>query len=135
MSGELLALVLRLANPTYCWRESVVELPDDLHVSWVVLEGRDDHPLHPEQARHVRDWCEAHAVPFCFLGWGGCVPADQVDIDWYGDVLLRDRPARFSESIYVEGLLCYTTCWWVGRRCSGRYLDGHRHEAVPACLD
>lgn len=86
-------------------------------------------PLDPAWVRVVRDQCAAAGVPFFFKGWGGWGPAESI----HG----FDRPGWYEEDPQDGGLprkrfACTNReVWKVGKKHSGRLLDGRTHDALP----
>jgi len=106
------------------------------HLNWVVCGGESGpraRPMHPEWARSLRDQCEASGAAFFFKQWGEWGPrrpAEQNDL------------FKYSESVIVTpcgqqttGLLAYESDAWVmdrvGKKVSGRLLDGRTHDGMP----
>lgn len=89
--------------------------------------------MHPDWVRTLRDQCEAADVPFLFKQWGEYLPitvhGDDNDPIFYpadgGD------PGRLegleATSIEVDGQAFAR----VGKKKSGRMIDGHTHDAYP----
>lgn len=106
-------------------------------LDWVVVGGESGpaaRPMHPDWARSLRDQCEAAEVPFFFKQWGEWRDrgAEQpiavrkfsshigyVDVD---TGQRKPHPNRFSDETMIR----------LGKKVSGRLLDGIEHSAVPA---
>lgn len=113
-------------------------------IDWVIAggeSGREARPMHPDWARSLRDQCGAACVPFFFKQWGewqdgscqdssknGCmltngnlVFPDSLDgrqsLDW----TLKGAWNRFNPTMIAK----------VGKKKSGRLLDGSLHNAFP----
>ncbi|EEW56810.1 gp38 [Ruegeria sp. TrichCH4B] len=84
-------------------------------VDWIIVGGESGHsarPMHPDWARSLRDQCEAAGVPFLFKQWG----------EWHSDALLYTD---------MRGN-CPPPNMKVGKKKSGRLLDGREWNEVPA---
>jgi protein gp37 len=80
-------------------------------LDWVVAGGEigaGARPTHPDWVRELRDQCVAAGVPFFFRQWGEWAPA----------------PPQRPDQIVVR----------IGKRASGRLLDGHTWDEMPAVL-
>ncbi|WP_065321738.1 phage Gp37/Gp68 family protein [Tritonibacter mobilis] len=89
--------------------------PDTETIDWVICGGESGpgaRPMHPNWARSLRDQCNAAGVPFLFKQWG----------EWHPDALLYTD---------TEGN-CPPTNMKVGKKKSGRLLDGREWNGVPA---
>jgi hypothetical protein len=107
----------------------------------LIVSG-DTDPMHPAWVRSLRDQCDAAGVAFRFEGWG----------DWHsgGDglsnALWNDLPQRAvcegggsfeyvkQYGAHVNDGRCrhdHLNMYCVGRRHSGRLLDGRTHDATP----
>jgi len=90
-------------------------IPDGPKLDWVICGGESGHsarPMHPDWARSLRDQCEAAGVPFLFKQWG----------EWHSDALLYTD---------MQGN-CPPPNMKVGKKKSGRLLDGREWNGVPA---
>ena len=77
-------------------------------IDWVIVGGESGpkaRPMHPDWARSLRDQCEAAGVPFLFKQWG----------HWQ----------------VVDGSTGKAAFHAVGKKASGRLLDGVVHDAFP----
>jgi protein gp37 len=87
------------------------------------MTGPGSVPMHPDWVRAIRDQCAAAAVPFFFKSWGDVVfPAAMTD-EVYADVDAAVNLGGLSE----EG----EPGWRVGKKRSGRILDGRTHDDLP----
>lgn len=105
-------------------------------LNWVVVGGESGpgaRPMHPDWARSLRDQCAAADVPFLFKQWG----------EWRPGVIEGERHAAYWP---LEG---QRWSYWddiphqfwtfgagavmarVGKKTSGRLLDGREHNAFP----
>jgi protein gp37 len=85
---------------------------------WNIILGGETgpgaRPCHPDWVRSVRDPCAAAGVPFYFKGWGewteykGGIPSSHHHVSVDGKEFIR-----------------------VGRKNSGRLLDGREHNDLP----
>jgi protein gp37 len=100
--------------------------PDsDGRVDWVIAGGESGHekdvrPTPEEWFRSLRDQCAAANVPFHFKQWGEWAPLNDHDDPAQGAP--KDAPGR---EIVVDDYRYRR----VGKRLSGRYLDGLEHLA------
>lgn len=112
-------------------------------LDWVIAGGESGpgaRPIHPDWARSLRDQCAAAGVPFFFKQWGEYEPIidrERDDPDWR-----RDYGGAYSDS---EADICWLNVDGgrgfhgerfhvmrkVGKRYSGRLLDGIEHNAMP----
>lgn len=96
-----------------------------LAVDWVICGGETGpgaRPVHPAPVRSLRDQCVSRRVPFFFKGWGEYCAPSQMPADTFQawdcehgtEAWDRDAPR-----------------WRVGKKYSGRLLDGRTWEEVP----
>jgi len=111
-------------------------------LSGLIVSGGTE-PMHPDWVRSLRDQCAAAGVAFRFDGWG----------DWIGGKYDRQK-AKFIGQATEPGKTVGRIFWsnpgepkvrlwneadhyWmhasacIGRRHSGRLLDGRTHDALP----
>jgi len=84
-------------------------------ISWCIVggeSGQHARPMHPDWARSLRDQCAAADVPYFFKQWG----------QWHADALLNRLP---------DGR-CPPPDMKIGKKRSGRLLDGVEHNGMPA---
>ena len=83
----------------------------------IIVEG-NEHPIHPEWIRSLRDQCLDANVPFNFAGWGDFVAMGQevekLPVGQYEMKTVKD-------DYYLK----------VGKENAGRLLDGIEHNGVP----
>jgi len=75
-------------------------------IDWAIVGGESGphaRPLHPRWARDLRDQCATAGVPFFFKQWGQHRPPTENDPAWRS----------------------------LGKKGSGRLLDGRTHDEVP----
>jgi protein gp37 len=101
----------------------------DPHVDWVIAggeSGQGARPMHPDWVRSLRDQCAAAEVPFFFKQWGQWVPCAANEGEWPagqgGFCRLNSEGRRTADGWPMQ-------C--IGKKASGRLLDGVLHEAMP----
>ena len=98
-------------------------IPSLSDIGWVIVggeSGRNARPMHPDWARSLRDQCAGAGVPFFFKQWGVWVP------DTYPEAVgARDTNAKWHA--WDDG----AASWGVGKKVSGRLLDGVEHNGMP----
>lgn len=90
-------------------------------IDWVICGGESGHDaraMHPAWARSLRDQCKAAGVPFFFKQWGEWKPTQ------YGG----DGSAEFQWAEHGES---WQWMCKVGKKASGRLLDGVEHNEFP----
>lgn len=83
-------------------------------LDWVIVGGESGpkaRPMHPDWVRSIRDQCRSSCVPFLFKQWG----------EWHADSMLFRT---------LEGE-CPPRDMKIGKKKSGRTLDGVVHNAFP----
>jgi protein gp37 len=75
--------------------------------------------MHPDWARSLRDQCAAAGVPFFFKQWGEWYPA------FANDYAVHKASVR--ETRKIDGAVIHR----LGKKASGRLLDGQLHDAMP----
>lgn len=120
--------------------------PNPTRVDWVIAGGESGpnaRPSHPDWFRSLRDQCQEKDIAFLFKQWGEWAPASS-EFGMYGHVM--------PDSGVTEG---GTQCTWidwdgqtacpsasaltdqayaiakVGKKRTGRKLDGQLHDAFP----
>lgn len=120
----------------------------------VIVGGENgSRPMHPEWARSLRDQCAGAEVPFFFKQWGSWWPVSQMGEDDI-DRCYAPRPARDPEAtrsprvdttvLHADGSQHTITSpgayaqgshamlmFQVGKKKSGRLLDGVEHNGMP----
>ncbi|MBX9900817.1 MAG: phage Gp37/Gp68 family protein [Burkholderiaceae bacterium] len=103
-------------------------------VDWVIVGGESGNqarPMHPEWVRSLRDQCVTARVSFLFKQWGEWCPETVHCTDKAAESALyiatdgETRPAAFGAR---NGA---TTIQRVGKKASGRLLDGREWNEVP----
>lgn len=121
-------------------------------LDWIVAGGESGpgaRPMHPDWARSLRDQCAAAGVPFFFKQWGEFGPDTGPDGDVDRNGLPRDRVMegagpcaawlgdrwQLADHGYAMPMdLPGDNFEWVyrlGRRRTGRLLDGVEHSGMP----
>ena len=93
----------------------VVPMSSTGHIHWVIVGGESGpnaRPMHPNDARKIRDQCQAAGVPFFFKQWGEHGPRREA--------VNMSPPYRFEERVAR-----------VGKTNAGRLLDGREWNEVP----
>lgn len=97
-------------------------------LAWVVAGGEtgpDARPAHPDWFRNLRDQCADAGTPFFFKGWGawafgGAESTHALSSDGDLRAISRGRDAGKA-----------WPCARVGKKASGRLLDGREHNGFP----
>lgn len=85
--------------------------------------GAGARPMHPDWARGLRDNCAAAGVPFLFKQWGEWSPRFMNPGDAASGIVMVETRA--------DGSQYGTTMTRVGKKRSGRLLDGVEHNGLP----
>lgn len=91
-------------------------------IDWVIAGGESGakaRPMNPEWARELRDQCTRARVPFHFKQWGHWSPEETILAPKRQRVIVTD----------TRGLP--VTLVKVGKKASGRTLDGRTWDGVP----
>ena len=89
---------------------------------WVICGGESGpkaRPMRAAWAQSLRDQCDAAGVPFLFKQWGEWIGADQAA----GALAGTDEASPGAPSDYSVH---------IGKKASGRLLDGRTHDGFPA---
>jgi protein gp37 len=148
-----------IGEPRYSYLDQ--ELRDQGNgIDWVIVGGESGpgaRPMHPDWARSLRDQCQAAGVPFLFKQWGEWLPgqnefheqassksaAHHQDGRWGPtDTKVNDRnyvtwnpSGDMRMGSLIDALIDYRVHAWaerVGKKASGRLLDGVEHNGRPA---
>ncbi len=95
-------------------------------IDWVIVGGESGpgaRPMHPQWVRDLRDQCIAADVPFHFKQWGEWIPADQSHA-----ASIANGRAPIREFRMLDGHRMHL----VGKKHTGRLLDGAEHNEFPA---
>lgn len=118
-------------------------------LDWVIVGGEAGpgaRPMHPDWVRKIRDDCKEFGIPFFFKGfgeWGLTPTCDNTTTRAFvcknGDytVALDSNKKQYSEWIYHHQNCGNThhTMYKVGKKYSGRLLDGVEHNGFPALVE
>ena len=94
---------------------------DGPSISRIVAEG-NEHPIHPDHIRSLRDQCLDAEVPFNFAGWGEWLPWGQLHAQLH--VGITPTPNSTDTYWFPDG----KTIRKVGKEHAGRLLDGVEHN-------
>lgn len=100
-------------------------IPSELMPDWVVVGGESGpgaRPMHPAWARSLRDQCAAAGVPFLFKQWGAWAPGSV-----FADRIPSGEYCDFDDELKTDN----ERVWHVGKKASGRRLDGVLHNDFP----
>lgn len=127
-------------------RTQRMEMVPGIH--WVICGGESGpgaRPMHPDWARSLRDQCAATGVAFHFKQWGEWIARSQYLyvgneplVQAFGaggkftSAVMR-RDGRIDESLGEASTTndSDSAIVRVGKKLSGRLLDGMRHDAFP----
>jgi hypothetical protein len=93
-------------------------------LDWVIVggeTGKHARPLNPDYVCSIRDQCAGTGVPFMFKQWGEFHPLVWCD---GGQIVIGDEDAP---CVNVDGVPMIR----VGKKRSGRLLDGVLHDKFP----
>lgn len=110
-------------------------------LKWLIAggeSGRDARPVHPDWIRIARNFCADHAILFFFKQWGEWAPGEANSFrktlavrgayhDGDGWRLVRLSAAEGAEMHCDDE----PDVWRIGKRHSGRLLDGVEHNGMP----
>ncbi|SMD18250.1 phage Gp37/Gp68 family protein [Rhizobium sp. RU36D] len=115
----------------------------DSFPDWVIAGGETDQgehkarPTHPDWLRDLRDACAQVGVPFHLKQWGEWTPGENVPHTVRG----RRPSAHFFDGEWdigstdmsdpEDGWMDEPDVYRVGKKLSGRMLDGVTHDAFP----
>jgi hypothetical protein len=105
-------------------------------LDWVVVGGESgplSRPMHPEWARSLRDQCAVAGVPFMFKQWGEWAHSEQTPYPVPGLSFfdIDGRPTGSGWHFWTEGDEGMNVSIRVGKKASGRLLDGMLHDGYP----
>lgn len=114
-------------------------------IDWVICGGETGpsaRPMHPDWVRGLRDQCAAAHTPFFFKGWGEWCPRFNHDLCGMDDSANMVDPTENrwkTQEVTVSGetdlaKVPYREVDWmtrVGKRRSGRMLDGLEYSHIP----
>ena len=94
-------------------------------IDWVIVGGESGpnaRVMHPDWVRSIGIQCKAAGVPFFFKGWGTWLPIDQyIWNDLPLDHFKKYKQKTIDDFVYFK----------VGKKRSGRCLDGKEHSEFP----
>ena len=94
-------------------------------IDWVICGGESGpgaRPMHPGWARSLRDQCRFAGVPFLFKQWG-----EYLSIPDAGALGIKKPIDEVMNANFLGGGMLH-----VGKKRSGRLLDGIEHNEFPA---
>jgi len=115
-------------------------------LDWIIVGGESGpgaRPMHPDWARQIRDQCESADVPFFFKQWGEWAPGECASFaatrteriarlwsdDWHRPKWqFGTLTPRASEEMHRDD---QPDLYWLGKKRSGRKLDGVEHNGMP----
>ncbi len=122
-----------------------VWLPEDQRkqLDWVITGGESGpkaRPTHPDWFRSLRDQCAASNTPFLFKQWGEYRPGTVKGKRWVlvlgdGEIYLMKKARGPSDEWFAceIGMGHHATAMSrLGRKATGRKLDGVEHLQFPA---
>ena len=106
-------------------------------LDWIVAGGESGpgaRPMHPDWARSLRDQCASANVPFFFKQWGewrGYDPSEDnfTERDCTGEYGEKYRFHEFGDG---RDPCAENLCIRIGKKRTGRLLDGIEHNGFPA---
>lgn len=90
-------------------------------IDWVICGGETSHGarlMKLEWARSLRDQCQSAGIPFHFKQWGEWIPEEQATCK---------NPVGANKCPTIDGV----GYWCVGKKYSGRLLDGREWNEFP----
>lgn len=94
--------------------------------------GSKARPMHPDWARKLRDDCKAAGVPFFFNQWGEWITADEMPIEYYKQFRSgTGKPWQIANFQFIGDSRIFTY-HKLGKKASGRLLDGVVHNEMPS---
>lgn len=108
---------------------------------WVICggeSGEDARPVHPDWVRGLRDQCVGSGTPFFFKQWGEhdlSYDRDRDDPDWQRCEAISQKPGQWINLAGGQGFHGARVHYAhrIGKRRSGRLLDGRTWDEVPTC--
>jgi protein gp37 len=116
------------------------DLPDNIapgSIDLVIVGGESGpgaRPMHPDWARSLRDQCNAAGVAFHFKQWGEWAPVKKLLPSQPGD-LTYWPDGSFGAGGANEKGGCGRTMRRIGKRVTGRLLDGRTWDEMPGVRD
>ncbi|BCG03661.1 hypothetical protein PPGU19_082290 (plasmid) [Paraburkholderia sp. PGU19] len=120
-----------------------LDLSHTAWIDWVICGGESGHgapPMHPDWARALRDQCAAAGVLFLFKQWGEWEIATVENGHYDGDMARNN-----AHWVHLDGVMAKPSLLRpgyphadmaygmvkVGKKASGRLLDGRTHNQCP----
>jgi protein gp37 len=110
-------------------------------IHWIICGGESGahaRPMHPDWARSLRDQCATAGVPFLFKQWGEYLPICEDPPNWIPMPDGQDwHTGKKSIVVQLDGSHRKEfppgamTCIRLGKKHTGRLLDGALHHAFP----
>lgn len=117
------------------------DAPTHPALDWVIAGGETGpgaRPMHPDWVRGLRDQCNAAEVPFFFKSWGEWLPCsdcpDDLDFENHANGFIGDDgmfDAGNDGAFQCRNGVRDEQTFRVGKRTSGRLLDGQEHNEIP----
>lgn len=107
-------------------------------ITWVIAGGESGHharPMHPDWVRSIRDQCASAQTPFFFKQWG-----EWVDLNNWSDPAKTENDSPGADQARIISPKAVYHSWnqtpelrsyRVGKKASGRLLDGKLHADFP----
>lgn len=117
-------------------------------MDWVIVGGESGtkaRPMHPQWARDIRDQCQAAGVPMLFKQWGEWGDPDSIERTGIapervfelhrddGGAPRHEWPGPMVNGVELRALR--PEMLRVGKKASGRLLDGVEHNGYPEVRD
>lgn len=131
--GPAIVRTLVQTQPNTVCGPAEYDYDDQVGIDWVIVGGESGHgsrPMHPDWARSLRDQCQAAGVAFLFKQHGEWAPIEPDAITAKPTVFLGlDGKGTYYADRYRDGV---ATLARVGKKASGRELDGRTWDQYPA---
>ncbi|WP_280410717.1 DUF5131 family protein [Nocardia asiatica] len=115
---------------------------NDAPADWVIVGGESGpgaRPMHPSWAQSLQDQCEQLGIAFFFKQWGEWTGQAAADSPWHHrqcDGWVDERDGRvLSETDALADGGSFTGVWRVGKKASGRLLDGRTWDEFPQAME
>ena len=99
------------------------------YLNLIIAEG-NEHPIHPDHVRSLRDQCLDAGVPFGFASWGQWIPSDAPRQNGF-QVILRPDGGVVDRPSWNQMLNTTGDDWImsrIGKESDGCLLDGQEHN-------
>jgi protein gp37 len=111
---------------------------DRAKIDWVIVGGESGpnaRPMHVDWARSIRDQCAGAGVPMLFKQWGEWLPVCHQERSVEFPRVVADGangcPKGGWPESHVHRWGYFTENYKVGKKNSGRLLDGQLHDGFP----